>query len=63
VEHIVSAYPILATELYMKRHDRACAQIRFNACEEKRVKLDNGHWYDVLPKSVETSREGKVTIL
>jgi hypothetical protein len=27
------------------------------------VKLDSEHWYDLLPKLVETSREGKVTIL
>ena len=27
------------------------------------VKLDNRHWYDHVPKSVEISHEGKVTIL
>ena len=27
------------------------------------VKLDNKHWYDNVPKSVETSHEVKVTIL
>jgi hypothetical protein len=26
MEHIISACPILATEQYIKRHDRACAQ-------------------------------------
>jgi hypothetical protein len=26
------------------------------------VKLDNKHWYDRVPKSVETSHEGKVTV-
>jgi hypothetical protein len=26
------------------------------------VKLDNEHWYDHVPKSVETSHKGKVTI-
>ena len=30
---------------------------------ENRVKLDNEHWYDNVPKSVETSHKGKVTIL
>jgi len=35
----------------------------FNICKEIGVKLDNEHWYDHLPKSVETSYEGKVTIL
>ena len=27
------------------------------------VKLDNEHWYDHVPKSVEASDEGKVTLL
>ena len=27
------------------------------------VKLDNRHWYDPVPKSVETSHEGGVTVL
>ena len=27
------------------------------------VKLDSKHWYNHVPKSVETSHEGKVTIL
>jgi len=40
-----------------------CAQLHFNICEEIGVKLDNEHWHDLLPKLVETSREGKVTIL
>ena len=29
----------------------------------KRVKLDKKHWYEHVPKSVETSQGGKVTIL
>jgi hypothetical protein len=29
----------------------------------KLVKLDNEHWYQHVPKSVETSQEGKLTIL
>ena len=33
-------------------------------CKETGVKLDNEHWYDhIVPKSVETSHEGKATIL
>jgi len=32
-------------------------------CKEIGVKLDNKHRYDYVPKSVETSHEGKVTIL
>jgi len=27
------------------------------------VKLDNEHWYDHVPKSIQTIREGKVTIV
>ena len=27
------------------------------------VKLDNDHWYDRVPKSVEACHEGKVTLL
>jgi len=32
-------------------------------CKEIRVKLENEHWYDHVPKSVETSHKVKVTIL
>jgi len=32
-----------------------CAQLHFNICKETGVKLDNKHWYDHVPKSVETS--------
>ena len=40
-----------------------CAQLQFNVCKETGVKLDNEHWYEHVPKLVETSREGKVTVL
>jgi len=30
---------------------------------ETRVKLDNEHWYDHVPKSVKIIREGTVTIM
>jgi len=40
-----------------------CAELQFNVCKEIRVKLDNEHWYEHVPKLVETSREGKVTVL
>ena len=39
-----------------------CAQLHFNTCEETGVKLNNKHWYGSVPKSVETSHEGTVTI-
>ena len=38
-----------------------CAQIHFNICKETGVKLDKKHWYEHVPKSVETSQGGKVT--
>jgi len=40
-----------------------CAQLHFNTCKETGVKLDKKHWYEHVPKSVETSQGGKVTIL
>ena len=53
----------MAKEQYIKRHDIACAQLHFNIHKESGVKLGNKHWYDHVPKSVEPSHEGKVTIL
>jgi len=52
-----------AKEQYLKRHDRVRAQQRFNMYKEKGIQLDKRHWYKHVPKSVETSQEGKVTIL
>ena len=40
-----------------------CAQLHFNICTETGVQLDKKHWYEHMPKSVETSQGGKVTIL
>jgi len=40
-----------------------CAELHYNICKEIAVKLDNKHWYDHVSKSVETSYDGKVTIL
>jgi len=39
------------------------AQLHFNICKETGVQLDKKHWYEYVPKSAETSQEGKVTIL
>jgi len=39
------------------------AQLHFNICKETGVQLDTKHWYEHVPKSVETSQGGKVTIL
>jgi len=40
-----------------------CAQLHFNVCKETGVQLHKKHWYELVPKSVETSQGGKVTIL
>ena len=63
IDHIISACPILAKEQYTKRHDRVCAQLHFNIYKETGVQLDKKHLYEHVPKSVEISQGGKVTIL
>ena len=40
-----------------------CAQLHFNICKETGVQLDKKHCYEHVPKSVETSQGGKVTVL
>ena len=62
-EQIVTARLVLAKEHDVKRRDRVCAELHFNMCKEMGVKLDSEQWYDHVPKSVETSHEGKVTVL
>ena len=61
-DHTISACPILAKEQYIKWHDRVCAQLHFNICKETGVQLDKKHWYEHVPKSVETGQGGNVTI-
>jgi hypothetical protein len=39
------------------------AQLNFNICKETGVQFDEKHWYERVPKSVETTQGGKVTIL
>ena len=63
IDHIISACPILAKEQYTKRHDRVCAQLHFNMCKVTGVQLDKKHWYEHVPKSIETSQGGTITIL
>ena len=63
MEHIISACLLSAKEQYVQRHDIVCVQLHFNLCKEIGVKLRNKHWYDHVPKSVETSHQGKVAIL
>jgi hypothetical protein len=48
---------------YIKWHDRVSAQLHFNICKETGVQLDKKHWYEHVPKSVETNQGGKVTLL
>jgi len=63
IDHIISACPIPPKEQYINRHDRVCAQLYFNICKETGVQLDKKHWYENVPKSVETVQGGNVTIL
>jgi len=43
IDRIISAWPILAKEQYVKRHDKVSAQIHFNICKEIWVQLDKKH--------------------
>ena len=43
-------------------NDRVCAPLHFNMRKETGVQLDKKHWYEHVPKSVETSQGDKVTI-
>ena len=63
INYIIPACPILAREQYIKRHDRMCIQLHLNICKETGIKLDKKQWYEHVQKSLETSQEGKVTIL
>jgi len=63
MDHIISVCPILAKEQYIKIYDSVCAQLHFNICKETGVQFDEKYWYEHVPKSVETSKGGKVTIL
>jgi hypothetical protein len=49
-------------EYNSQRHDRVCAQLHLNICKETGVNW-NKHWYEHVPKSVETSQGGKVKLL
>jgi len=62
-EWSTSACPVLAKYQCIKRHDRVCVELHFDICKEIGVELDNKHWYDHVPKSLETSHGVKVTIL
>ena len=40
-----------------------CAQLHFNICKEAGVQLGKKHWYEHVPKSVETSQGSNLAIL
>jgi hypothetical protein len=63
IDHIISACPILVKEEYKKRHYGVSAQLHFNIYKETGVQLDKKHWYEHVPKSLETSQGGKEIIL
>ena len=44
----------------LKKTCRVCAQLHFNICKETGVQLDKNHWYEHVPKSVETAQGDKV---
>jgi len=50
-------------KIRLKQHHRVCAQLCFNKCKERGLKLDREHWYKHAPQSVQTCYESKVTIL
>ena len=54
---------MLAEEQYIKRRDKVCDQLHVNICKGMGITLCKEHWYEQVPKFVETSREVKVTIL
>jgi hypothetical protein len=53
---------ILAKEQYIQRHDSVCAQLHFNIRKELRVRLNNEHWKEHVPKLVQTSHKITETI-
>jgi 7-cyano-7-deazaguanine synthase in queuosine biosynthesis len=57
----MSAYPVLSKEQYIKRHDSVHATT-LQYMQRNRVKIRQ-LWHKHIPESVETSQEGKVTIL
>jgi len=50
IQHFISACPILSKEKYVKRRDRVHFQLHMQG---NMGKLQNEHWYEHVPKSVE----------
>jgi len=63
LDHITSAYSVLAKEEYIKGQERAHAQLPLNISNETGVKEEEELWYEHVPKLGETSRDATVTIL
>jgi len=40
IDHIISAFPTMAKEQDLKRHDRVCAQLHYNICKKTGLQLD-----------------------
>jgi hypothetical protein len=57
IDHIITACPILTKEQYIEMTE--CV-LKY---KERGGKLDNEHWYEHVPKLVETSHESEVNIL
>jgi len=54
IDCIISAFSVLAKELYIHRNDTVYAQLHFTICKEIPVglQLENEHWYEHVPKPV-----------
>jgi len=46
LEHIIYISIPVGKRTIHKRHDTVYAQLHFNICKERGVKLDDEHWHD-----------------
>jgi hypothetical protein len=60
---IISGCPIFTKEQYIKKHDTVYTKLQFNIRKEMGVKLDSEHWYQHVPKSIQTSHGDMVITL
>ena len=63
IDHIISACPILAKEQYTKDMLEGVPNYTSTYARKQGYNWTKKHWYEHVPKSVETSKGGKVTIL
>ena len=61
VQRIISVCPVLAKELYFKRHDRVSAELDF-MCKETAIQSDNKHRYDHVLYQNQSQRFMKVRL-